>query len=445
MRSLNSMFLVLACLVCAVPVHSAEPSDHEVQRAQLEQLATELEPEVIAWRRDFHEHPELGNQETRTAAIVAKHLERLGLEVRTGVAVTGVVATLRGQGDGPVVALRADMDALPVTEPPGLPFASKVRTTYLGREVGVMHACGHDSHVAVLMGVAEALARLDPPPPGTVKFFFQPAEEGIAGAESWGAKQMIEEGALEDPRPDVVFGLHASPQLAAGQVGMSGGPQMASSDRLRIVVRGRQTHGALPWYGVDPITTAAQIVLGLQTIVSRSVDLPQQGAAVVSIGKISGGVRANIIPDEVEMIGTIRALDEDARKLVHRRIHEVATHIAEGAGASAEVQIAEGYPVTISDPELVDRVAPTVTRLFAADDVKSDGKATTGAEDFAFFAREVPGIFFGLGVRDPELPIEKAAPNHSPHFQIDESALRHGVRLLGHVALDQLHAGSLDH
>jgi amidohydrolase len=429
--------LALSLALVACPAFAAPPLDPSAQHERIDVLAAQIEPRVVAWRRDIHQHPELGNQETRTAALVAEHLTKLGLEVETGVAVTGVVGILRGAVDGPVVALRADMDALPVTEPEGLPFASKRRETYLGRDVGVMHACGHDSHVAVLMGVAEVLAKLGSPLPGTVKFLFQPAEEGIPEPGTWGAAGMVAEGVLENPRPEAVFALHATHALAAGQISFSAGPQMASSDRLRIVVRGRQTHGAMPWYGVDPITVAAQIILGLQTVVSRNVDLTQ-GAAVVSIGKISGGVRSNIIPSEVEMIGTIRALDEKSRRLMHARVEEVATHIATSAGATAEVEVGKGYPVTSSDAALVARITPTALRLFAEEDVLRANKPTTGAEDFSFFSREIPAVYFGLGVRDPKLPVEKAAPNHSPDFRIDETALLHGVRLLSHVTFDVL-------
>ncbi len=388
-------------------------------------------PDVVAWRRDLHEHPELGNQEFRTAALVAEHLESLGMEVRTGVGKTGVVGVLRG-GDGPVVALRADMDALPVTELVDLPFASKVRAEYRGEEVGVMHACGHDNHVSILMGVAEVLAGMGDDLPGTVKFIFQPAEEGTPDGSVGGAELMIMEGAFENPRPDVVFGLHVFP-FPVGTIATRPGGLMASSDYYRIVVNGRQTHGAVPWAGVDPIVTASQVVLGLQTIVSRQLDATKT-PSIVTVGKIEGGVRNNIIPETVELVGTIRTFDADTRLDIHDRIERTATNIAAAAGASADVEIDMGYGVTRNDPDLYRRMAPTLRSV--AGDGFIEAQQTTTAEDFSYFANEVPGLFLFLGVApdDPEL----VYPNHSPRFYADERALPLGVRALTALTLDYM-------
>ncbi|MCY4510662.1 MAG: amidohydrolase, partial [Acidobacteria bacterium] len=328
----------------------AQGPDVYALRQAAEERARAVEPRVVTWRRDIHQHPELSNREFRTAALVADHLRSLGMEVRTEVAHTGVVATLRGGRPGPVVALRADMDALPVTEQVDLPFASRERAIYNGQEVGVMHACGHDNHVAILMGVADVLASVRDDLPGTVKFIFQPAEEGAPEGERGGAELMLEEGAFENPRPEVIFGLHVGPNRV-GQLTYRAGSAMASADWLRIVVRGRQTHGAAPWGGVDPIVVSSQIVLGLQTIASRQLPVTLT-PSIITIGSIHGGVRGNIIPDEVEMVGTIRTFDAEVRQDIHRRIRRTAEQIAASAGATAEVEITHGYPVTVNDPGL---------------------------------------------------------------------------------------------
>src|SRR6056300_1286502 len=315
----------------------------------MEETIVSVMPNVVAWRRDFHQHPELGNSEFRTAKIIADHLRRLGMEVQTEVAHTGVVGVLKGS-DGPVVALRADMDALPVTELVDLPFASKAKGTYQGQEVGVMHACGHDNHVAIHMGVAEVLASMGDQLPGTVKFIFQPAEEGTPDQSVGGAELMLAEGAFDSPVPDAVFGLHVFP-FPVGTIATRPGGLMASSDFYRITVNGKQTHGAVPWAGVDPIVTASQIVLALQTIVSRQLDATLT-PSIVTVGKIEGGVRNNIIPESVEMVGTIRTFDADTRLKIHERVRQIATNVAESAGASAEVEIDMGYGVTRNDPDL---------------------------------------------------------------------------------------------
>jgi len=413
----------------------SQPAVAEGLAAEIDRRAAEIEARVVAWRRDLHQHPELSNREFRTAKRMADHLEALGIEVRRGVAHTGVVGLLRGGKPGAVVALRADMDALPVTEEVDLPFASKVRTTYLGRDVGVMHACGHDVHMAILMGVAEVLAGVREEIPGGVLFLFQPAEERAPPGEQGGARLMIEEGALADPRPDAVFGLHVVPQYRAGELAYLSGGAMAGSHKLEIVVRGKQTHAAYPWRGVDPIAVASRIVLALHAIPGRQMDarLP----SVVSIGAIHGGVRHNIIPDEVELLGTIRHLEPSMRSELHQRIRTTATKIAESAGASAEVEIGSGYPVTYNDPELTARMVPTLERVAGPGRLRK-GLPRTGAEDFAFLSREVPGLYFWLGGRSPDVAEEDAAPNHSPLLQVDESALIPGVRAMANLAVDFL-------
>ena len=422
MTFFKPQFVIAACLLL-LPVHSLA--------ADATSKIDAVMPKVVEWRRDFHQHPELSNQEFRTAKIVADHLRSLGMEVETEVAHTGVVGTLRG-GDGPVVALRADMDGLPVTELVDLPFASKARGMYQGREVGVMHACGHDNHVAILMGVAEVLAGMGDELPGTVKFIFQPAEEGTPDGSVGGAELMLMEGAFENPRPDVVFGLHVFP-FPAGTIATRPGGLMASSDRHQITIKGQQTHGAVPWAGVDPIVTASQVVLGLQTIVSRQLDATLT-PSIVTIGRVEGGVRNNIIPESVELEGTIRTFDAATRIDIHKRIRRTATNIAEAAGATADVVIDQGYGVTRNDPNLFQQMSPTLERV--AGDRFIEASQTTTAEDFSYFANEVPGLFLFLGVApdDPTL----IYPNHSPSFYADERALPVGVEALTSMTLDYM-------
>ncbi|HSW25367.1 MAG TPA: amidohydrolase [Burkholderiaceae bacterium] len=405
----------------------------------IDDAAAAVEPRVIAWRRDFHQHPELGNRETRTAAIVAEHLRSLGLDsVLTGIAHTGVVGVLKGKLPGRVVALRADMDALPVAEEVDVPFASKVRAIWNGESVGVMHACGHDCHTAILMGVATVLAGLREHLRGSVKFIFQPAEEMPPHGEEGGAKMMIQEGALQDPAPQAIFGLHVTSRQNVGTIGYRSGPTMASSDRFSITVHGRQTHGAAPWLGVDPIVTSAQVILGLQTVVSRGVDISRE-PAVVTVGMIKGGVRENIIPDNVEMRGTIRTFDEAMRDDVHERVTTLAEAVARGSRAGCTVCIEKNYPVTVNDPALTAEMLPTLQRVAGADKVQLVAKVT-GSEDFSYFQKLVPGMFFFVGVTRPEVDAAKAAPNHSPRFHVDERALLLGVRSLAHLACDFLQA-----
>ena len=405
-------------------------------QSEIDRRAKELESKVVAWRRDFHQNPELGNREFRTSKIVAEHLRKLGLEVTTEVAHTGVVGVLKGGRPGPVVALRADMDALPVTEEVELPFKSTAKTQYNGQEVGVMHACGHDNHVAILMGVAEMLTAMKAEVPGTIKFIFQPAEEGPPLGEEGGAPMMLKEGAFTNPKVDAVFGLHVFP-LEVGHVEYRSGGVMASSDNFYITVRGRQTHGALPWNGIDPIVAASQIVLGIQTITSRQTDLTLT-PAVVTVGMIRGGIRTNIVPDSVEMSGTIRAFDETVRAQLHERLTRTAESIAAASGAMASVRIQKMTPVTYNDPPLTDRMIPTLERVLGKANVKI-GRPTTTAEDFSFFQQAAPGLFFFIGVT-PKERVGQAAPNHSPKFFADEGVLVPGMRALANLAVDFLSA-----
>lgn len=419
--------LAVAALLLAAPA-GAQSTGSPVAAA-LDARVAALMPQVITWRRDFHQHPELGMQETRTAGIVANHLRSLGLEVRTGVATTGVVGILKGGRPGPVVALRADMDALPVTEQGDLPFKSTQTAQWNGQQVGVMHACGHDTHVSMLMGAASALASVRAQLPGTVVFLFQPAEEGPGGAEP-----MVQAGVMDNPKVDAVFGLHVFPFLA-GELRYRAGPLMASADEFTITVRGRQTHGAVPWGGVDPIVAGAQIVTALQSIVSRTVNI-SEAPAVVTVGRFVGGVRSNIVPDSVELVGTVRAFDETIRADIRRRIQAIATHYAEAAGGSATVEFGLGYPVTRNDPALTEQMLPTLRRV-AGTDAKV-APVTGTAEDFSIFAQRAPGLFLFLGVAPRDRDPATIAQNHSPLFFADESALPVGVRALSHLTADYL-------
>ncbi len=402
-------------------------------------ISKDIESQVIEWRRDFHEHPELSNREFRTAEVIAEYLKSLGMDVQTEVGKTGVVGLLRGKNDTPVVALRADMDALPVTEALNHPFSSKVRATYDGQEVGVMHACGHDAHMAILMGAARVLANLRNELPGSVKFIFQPAEEGAPSGERGGASLMIEEGVLENPAPDAIFGLHVFP-FTFGLLAYRSGPTMASVDGLKITVHGKQTHGAVPWGGVDPIVVASQIVLGLQTIVSRQFNITE-APAVVSIGRIQGGVRSNIIPNKVDMIGTIRSFGSEMRKDIHDRIKMIAENIAKSAGAKADVDIDLGNPAVMNDADLTELMAPSFQRAAGKAGVEIVPPLTI-AEDFSRFQQKIPGIYFFLGIApDGSDPLD-APMNHSPYFDVDEKALVVGVRTLSSLAADFLFAKS---
>lgn len=407
-------------------------------KTRVSESADKIETKVIAWRRDFHEHPELGNHEVRTADIVAKHLKSLGIEVKTGVAKTGVVGLLRGAKPGPVVALRADMDGLPVTERTPVPFASKVRTTYNGNEVGVMHACGHDSHVAILMGVAEILASMKNDLNGTVKFIFQPAEEGAPFGEEGGAELMIKEGVLENPKVDVVFGLHINSQTEVGKITYRPGGTMAGVNDMKITVKGRSAHGAYPWFSVDPIVVSAQIINNLQSIVSRNLNITEN-AAVVTIGSIHGGNRSNIIPEQVEMMGTLRALSTADEKMLIERVKQVATKTAESAGATAEVQIpfSSHYPVTFNNIALTEKMLPTLNATAGAENIQLK-PAVTGAEDFSFFQEKVPGLFIFLGGMPKGKDPKTAPSHHTPDFYIEESGFKLGVKALVNLTLDYM-------
>lgn len=408
------------------------------RQALVAKQADALAEKVINWRRDFHEHPELGNNEVRTAGIIAKHLQSLGIEVKTGVAKTGVVGILVGSKPGPVVALRADMDALPVTERNALAFASKVKTTYNDQEVGVMHACGHDSHMAILMGAAEILAGMKKDLAGTVKFIFQPAEEGAPVGEEGGAELMVKEGVLQNPKVDVIFGLHINSQTPVGQLTYRPGGTMAAVNDMKITITGRQAHGAYPWSSIDPIVVAAQIVNNLQTIVSRNLNITEN-PGVVTIGSIHGGVRSNIIPEKVEMLGTVRNFTAADEAMFIERIKTIATKTGEAAGAKVEVKIpySSHYPVTFNDLALTEKMLPSLQATAGAANVKLKAPVT-GAEDFSFYQEKVPGLFFFLGGMPKDQDPLKAPSHHTPDFFIDESGFTLGVKALCNLTLDYL-------
>ena len=417
------------------------PAPNAALSEQVEQRARAIEDKLIAWRRDIHQHPELGNQETRTAKLVADHLRALGMDVKTGVAGTGVVAVLKGGKPGPVVALRADMDALPVKEQVDVPFASKAKGTYLGKEVDVMHACGHDTHTAILMATAEVLAGMKDQLPGSVKFIFQPAEESPAdfepdGKKIWGAKMMVQEGVLENPKVDAIFGLHVSSAYPAGWLSWRSGPAMAAADQFWIDVTGKQTHGARPWSGIDPIVVSSQIILGLQTIPSRQINSMLE-PAVITVGAIHGGNRMNIVPDSVAMTGTIRTYDEGMKKDIHQRIARTADMIAQSAGARADVRVVELYNATVNNPALTEKMGATLRRVAGEGNYGLQPKSTA-SEDFSFYQEKVPGMFFYLGVTPKGTDVDKAAPNHSPRFYVDESGLINGVRALSNLTIDYM-------
>ena len=398
----------------------------------------QLESKTIAWRRDIHQNPELGNREFRTAKLIAAHLRSLGMEVKEGVAHTGVVGLLKGGKPGPVVALRADMDALPVTERQPLAFASKVKAVYNGQESGVMHACGHDTHVAMLMTAAEILSGMKSDLAGSVKFIFQPAEEGAPKGEEGGAELMIKEGVMEAPKVDVIFGLHINAQTEVGKITYRPGGFYAGVHDMKITVKGRQAHGAAPWSSVDPVVTAAQIINNLQTIISRNLDITEN-AGVVTIGSIHGGNRSNIIPEQVEMLGTVRALNPQDEKMIIDRIRTIVTKTAEAAGATAEVEIpySARYPVTFNDSALVFKMLPSLQKAAGADKVQII-PAKTGAEDFSFFQQKVPGFFFNVGGLPAGKDPKQAPSHHTPDFYIDESGMKTGVRALCLLVLDYM-------
>lgn len=402
----------------------------------LEKDIAAVESKVIEWRRDIHEHPELSNREFKTAEKIAEHLKSLGIEVQTGVAHTGVVGLLKGKKPGKVVALRADIDALPVTERNDLPFKSNVTSEYLGQEVGVMHACGHDTHIAILMGVAEVLAKNTDKIRGTVKFIFQPAEEGAPPGEEGGAELMVKEGVLDNPKVDAIYGLHIGSYLPVGQIAYKPGGALAAAQRFVVTIKGKQTHGSAPWGGIDPIYVASKIVDGYQSIISRELELTKE-AAVITVGKISGGVRNNIIPESAELIGTIRTLDYDMQKQVNDRMKEMAADIAKAYRAEATVEIAKGVPITYNDVDLTEKSLPSLQQVAGAENVHLI-KAITGAEDFSFYQEKIPGFFFILGGKDPKSGPDEYFPHHTPDFKIDDSGLLLGVKAMTEIALDYL-------
>ncbi|MEO1036760.1 MAG: amidohydrolase [Pseudomonadota bacterium] len=406
------------------------------QAATVDELLADpaLERQVIDWRRYFHENPELSNREFNTAKRITSELRAMGLEPKTGIAHTGITALLEGGKPGPLVALRADMDGLPVREMTDVPFRSKATGEYRGEEVPVMHACGHDLHMAMLLGAARTLTEVRDELEGSVLFIFQPAEEGAPDGEEGGAELMLKEGIFEPRKPDAVFGIHVFSSGPTGVIGYRAGPAMAAADTFRIVVRGKQTHGSRPWQGVDPIVVAGQIITSAQTIVSRQTDIAK-APAVLSFGIVKGGVRNNIIPDEVELIGTIRNFDKGNQDAIHASLKTMATTIAEASGATAEVTVDLGYPVTINDPALTEQMLPTVRRVAGAQRVL-EAPLVMGAEDFSYYANEVPGLFLYLGVTPPDRKLSTAPSNHSPLFYADEGSLMTGVGLLTHLTLD---------
>ena len=424
MKSLsNSLFVAFVLVFSTIQAQSIS-----------EKTYSNINEKVIEWRRHFHENPELGNREFKTAAYIERHLRKLGLEVQTGVGITGVVGILKGDKPGKVLGLRADIDALPVTERNDLSFKSEVVTEFLGETTGVMHACGHDTHTAILMGVAEILAKNKDQVAGTIKFIFQPAEEGPPPGEKGGALLMVEEGVLKNPDVDAIFGLHINSATPVGQVRYKTGGIMASAQRFVITVNGKQTHGSQPWSGVDPVYISSKIIDGIQSIISRESNLLKE-AAVISVGKIKSGVRFNIIPESAELIGTIRTLDYDMRDHIEKRMHEMIPAIAEAYGGTAEVSISESTDITFNDPDLVAQMLPSMEKALGKENVLLT-KATTGAEDFSYFSREVPGFYFFLGGMTPgnETPF----PHHTPDFFIDENGLIHGVKVLTQMSLDYL-------
>ncbi len=415
---------------------SAQKKNSTSLAEKINTAVQEIESKCIAWRRDIHQNPELGNNEFRTAKLVADHLRSLGFEVKGGVGKTGVVGVLKGAKPGPCIGLRADMDGLPIVERVDLPFASKVKSTYNGKEVGVMHACGHDAHVAILMSVAEILAGMKNELKGTIKFIFQPAEEGPPEGEEGGAPLMIKQGVLDNPKVDVMFGLHIEAEIETGKIAYRTGGEMAASDWFTIKVRGKQTHGSQPWNGIDPVTISAQIVNGVQTIVSRQIDLTRN-PAVITISTINAGVRTNIIPEEAVMTGTIRTLDTVTQNLIQQKIKLTASKIAEASGATAEISIQNKTLVTYNDPSLTRLIIPTF--------VKSAGEANvyeiapqTGSEDFSYFAEKVPSVFFFIGGKQIGVDQKKVFPHHTPDFWIDESGMKTGIKAFCNLVFDYM-------
>lgn len=425
--------LLLSCIQTLSLLAQIKESDLS---EKINAAVNKIESKCIAWRRDIHQHPELGNREFRTAKLVADHLRSLGIEVKEGVGKTGVVGILKGEKPGRCIALRADMDALPIVERSTLAFASKVKSAYNGQEVGVMHACGHDTHVAMLMSVAEILAGMKNELRGSVKFVFQPAEEGPPEGEEGGAPLMIKEGVMENPKVEAMFGMHIESNIEVGRIEYKPGAFMASSDWFVIKVKGKGSHGSQPWLGVDPVAIAAQIIQGLQNIVSRQSELTK-APVVISVGKIEGGVRSNIIPEECVMYGTIRTLDSKMQKEVHEKINRVATNIAEAGGAIADVVIEEKTLVTYNDPALLKKIIPSLEAAAGKENV-AERSWVTGAEDFSFYGLKAPSVFLYLGGMPKGLDPLKAPPHHTPDFFVDEAGMKTGIRAFCHIVFDYM-------
>ena len=423
----------LFALLATLPAFAAHSATTDVSS-----MATKIEPKVIEWRHHFHQNPELSNREFKTAEYIAKFLRDLGLEVQTGIARTGVVGILDSGNPGPVVALRADMDGLPVLETSDLQWKSTARGEFNGKDVPVSHACGHDTHMAMLMGAASILTEMRTELKGKVKFIFQPAEEGAPEGETGGAEVMVKEGVLKNPNVDVIFGLHINARTDVGKVKYRHGGIMAAVDPFKVVIKGKQAHGAYPWLSVDPIVTSAQVVMGLQTLVSRELELTDN-AAVVTIGSIHGGVRSNIIPNEVELVGTIRTLNDKAREHIYQSLPRKVNAIAESMGASAEVTLPldYSYPVTYNEPSLMDEMLPSIERTAGKKNVINTN-AITGAEDFSFFQKEVPGLYLFVGGKSPDTPMEQAPAHHTPEFYVDDSGMKLGVELLTNLTMDYM-------
>lgn len=431
MRKIQATIVILFLSQCI----NAQ-NDISAIKQRISTAADQIESKCISWRRDIHQHPELGNREFRTSKIIAEHLRKLGLEVKEGIAKTGVVGILKGNKPGPCIALRSDIDALPIVEKTNVPFASKEKSNYNGQEVGVMHACGHDTHIAILMSVAEILSGMKNDLKGTVKFIFQPSEEGPPEGEEGGAPLMVKEGVMDNPKVDVVFGLHIESDIEVGQIQYKPGAFMASSDWFKIIVRGKGSHGAQPWLSVDPIQISAQILEGLQTIVSRQSNLTK-APVVVTVGKIDGGVRSNIIPEECTMLGTIRTLDADMQKEVWEKIKLTATKIAESGGATADVSIDTKTLVTYNTPELVAKMIPSLQSAAGKENVKQRDWVT-GAEDFSYYGTKAPSFFFNIGGMPKGMDPKKAPPHHTAEFYVDESGMKTGIKAFCNMVIDYM-------
>jgi amidohydrolase len=431
---MKKYFVIIILIKSTIQINAQ--NDISILKQKISVAANQIETKCIAWRREIHQHPELGNNEFRTAKLIAEHLKKLGLEVKENVAKTGVVGLLKGNKAGPCIALRADMDALPIVEKPNVPFASKEKSKYNGQDVGVMHACGHDTHVAMLMSVAEILAGMKNDLKGTVKFIFQPSEEGPPEGEEGGAPLMVKEGVMDNPKVDVIFGLHIESNIEVGHIEYKPGAFMASSDWFTIKVKGKGSHGAQPWLSVDPIQISSQIIAGLQTIVSRQSDLTK-APVVITVGKIEGGVRSNIIPDECTMYGTIRTLDANMQKETWEKIRQTASKIAEAGGATADITIDTKTLVTYNTPDLVKKMIPSLESAAGAGNVR-EREWVTGAEDFSYYGTKAPAFFFYLGGMPKGNDPAKAPPHHTADFFVDESGMKTGIKAFCNLVIDYM-------